>query len=199
MPDLSSLQRDMKGPGVPKLLEHLAACAPSGAERRDSHLGELLICGSCDHICRPDRRDLSMPPSDCPNCYGGRLRNLGGRLMSCALTADAVIERRKTVTRRLGWKFVEVGDRLQLCRKVMGRKKGEPLERLAYVEVIDVRRERLDAITDDDVAREGFPVLTAAWFVDFFCEEMRCEPDTEVTRVEWRYLDPTSKTDAGAR
>lgn len=82
--------------------------------------------------------------------------------MSVTLTEQAVRERRKTVTRRLGWLFLKPGDRLTLCRKVMGRKKDEPLERLAEVEVVDVRRERLDAITDDDVPREGFAVLTAA-------------------------------------
>lgn len=49
--------------------------------------------------------------------------------MSVSLTEDAVRDRRKTVTRRLGWKFLEAGDRLTLCRKVMGRRKGEPLVR----------------------------------------------------------------------
>lgn len=109
--------------------------------------------------------------------------------MSVALTEDAVRERRKTVTRRLGWDFLEAGTRLTLCRKVMGRRKGEPLVRIADVEVVSVRRERLDAITQDDVEREGFILTTPAMFVDFFCEHMRCNPSTEVTRLEWRYLD----------
>ena len=65
------------------------------------------------------------------------------RLMSCAMTTQAVIERRKNVTRRKGWTFLKPGDRLTLCEKVMGRKKGEPLVRLAEVEVVDVRREPL--------------------------------------------------------
>lgn len=112
-----------------------------------------------------------------------------GRLMSVALTEDYVWNRTKTVTRRLGWRNLKPGDRLQLCRKVMGRKKDEPLVRIANVEVVDVRREPLNAITDDEVRREGFVSLTAAWFVDFFVEEMRCAPDVEVTRIEWRYLD----------
>lgn len=110
------------------------------------------------------------------------------RLMSVALTEQAVVERRKTVTRRLGWRFLKVGDRLTLCRKVMGRKRGEPLVRLAEVEVVDVRREPLYAIFDDDVEREGFPGKPATWFQDFFCDAMRCEQDAEVTRIEWRYL-----------
>lgn len=114
------------------------------------------------------------------------------RLMSVALTERPVVERRKTVTRRLGWKFVKPGDRLTLCRKVMGRRKGEPLVRLAEVEVVDVRAERLDAITLGDVEREGFDLLTPSAFVEFFCEHMGCDPDVLVTRIEWRYLDEAS-------
>lgn len=114
------------------------------------------------------------------------------RLMSVSLTEQAVIERRKTVTRRLGWKFLKPGDRLTLCRKVMGRKPGEPLVRLAEVEVIDVRRERLDRIGAygrAETAREGFDGWWPGRFVDFFTFHMGCTPDAEVTRIEWRYLD----------
>lgn len=121
------------------------------------------------------------------------------RLMSVALTEGAVRAQRKTVTRRLGWSMLEPGAELDLCRKVMGRRKGDPLVRIARVRVIDVRRERLDAITDDDVALEGFGTVgdllaydkgdgLAAAFVRFFTEHMKCEPSTEVTRVQWEYL-----------
>lgn len=117
------------------------------------------------------------------------------RLMSVTLTEAAVVDRSKTVTRRLGWRQLEPGDRLTLCRKVMGRKRRdgtvEPLVRLAEVEVVSVRRERLDSITDGDVIREGFDqwlIGPASSFVRFFCQHMKCRPDTEVTRIEWRYL-----------
>lgn len=112
------------------------------------------------------------------------------RLMSVSLTEDAVRERRKTVTRRLGWTFLKPGDRLTLCRKVMGRRKGEPLVRIAEVEVISVRRERLADILGDplDVSREGFPRWTPSQFVNFFCDHMRCYPQQDITRIEWRYL-----------
>ena len=131
------------------------------------------------------------------------------RLMSVSLTEDAVRERRKTVTRRLGWRFLKPGDRLTLCRKVMGRKAGEPLVRIAEVEVVSVRREPLFAMTDDDVAREAVPprypdgrmrfdewymdrlidaLPTAAAWVTWFAWEMGCRPDDDVTRIEWRYL-----------
>lgn len=115
------------------------------------------------------------------------------RLMSVALTETAVRERRKTVTRRLGWLFLKPGDRLTLCRKVMGRKPGEPLVRIAEVEVVSVRREPLNAITQDDVEREGFRSASPLWFVDFFCEEMNVQPYIEVTRIEWRYLEDAQR------
>ena len=128
------------------------------------------------------------------------------RLMSVSMTADAVIERRKTVTRRKGWLFLKPGDRLTLCRKVQGRKAGEPLERLAEVEVTSVCREALwellrrdyahawsPAPTDyakREVAREGFPGMDPAEFVQrFFQVAQRMSTMDEVTRVEWRYLD----------
>jgi hypothetical protein len=110
--------------------------------------------------------------------------------MSVKLSEQAVRDRRKTVTRRLGWRFITPGDRLTLCRKVQGRRPGEPLVRLAEVEVTSVRREPLSRIAPTDVAREGFEPWQRRQFIEFFCESMRCEPATEVTRIEWRYLDP---------
>jgi hypothetical protein len=114
------------------------------------------------------------------------------RLMSVRLTEQQVRDRTKTVTRRLGWLKTEPGDRVTLCPKVMGRKPGEPLVRLAEVEVVNVRRERLEDMPLADLALEGFPEFTTIReFVEFFCTHMRCEPDTEVTRIEWKYLPAT--------
>jgi hypothetical protein len=112
------------------------------------------------------------------------------RLMSVAFTEAAVRDRSKTVTRRKGWANLEPGDFLTLCRKVMGRKPGEPLVRICDVEVVDVRRERLDAITPDEVAREGFPGMDPHTFIaEFFWFAQGIPADSEVTRIEWRYLD----------
>jgi hypothetical protein len=120
------------------------------------------------------------------------------RLMSVAYTADAVIERRKTVTRRVGWRFLKVGDELDLCRKVMGRKKGEPLERLARVRVVSVRRERLTGLIHwssaewaaKEMDREGFPGMDPAKFVRvYFTNAQGIPSDAEVTRIEWEYVD----------
>ena len=110
------------------------------------------------------------------------------RLMSVALTEGAVRRRQKTVTRRMGWRFLKPGDELQLCRKVMGRKPDEPLVRIALVRVVSVRREQLSAISKVDVMREGFVEWTPEQFVRFFCSNMKCEPSDEVTRIEWEYL-----------
>ena len=122
------------------------------------------------------------------------------RLMSVSMTEQAVIERRKTVTRRKGWLMLKPGDRLTLCRKTQGRKPGEPLVRLAEVEVVSVRRERLRALTDDldygcaEVRLEGMasddPGIFPSVFVDqYFIRAQGMTPDDEVTRIEWRYLD----------
>lgn len=112
------------------------------------------------------------------------------RNMSVAMTIDAVKERRKTVTRRVGWTFLKVGDRLTLCEKCQGRKPGEPLVRLATVEVVDVRREPLFMLTPEDVALEGFPGMSSEQFGRrFFIEAQRMSWQDEVTRIEFRYLD----------
>ncbi|MEN0071277.1 MAG: hypothetical protein AAGC63_09735 [Propionicimonas sp.] len=132
------------------------------------------------------------------------------RLMSVSFTEQAVVERRKTVTRRKGWwldsrgrRLLNPGDHLTLCRKVMGRKPGEPLVRLAEVEVVDVRRHRLDLLIPTvpidslwgatwcrkEMVREGFPGMDPAEFVQrFFVDAQHMAPNAEVTRIEWRYL-----------
>jgi hypothetical protein len=119
------------------------------------------------------------------------------RLMSVSLTEPQVRARVKTVTRRLGWLMLRPGDHLILCRKVMGRRAGEPLVKIVAVEVASVRREPLQAITQDDVAAEGFPQWTPQEFVAFFCGTHRgASPATEVTRIQWSYLP--GDLDAGA-
>lgn len=108
-----------------------------------------------------------------------------------SLTEPQVRARTKDVTRRVGWLNLTPGTRLTLCRKVMGRRAGDPLVRIVNVEVVSVRRERLDTITPEDVAREGFPDWTPERFVAMFCETHRgCTPASQVTRIEWRYLEP---------
>lgn len=145
------------------------------------------------------------------------------RLMSVAMTTDAVIERRKTVSRRVNWwenkngrRLLAPRDTLTLCRKVQGRKPGEPIDRLVDVEVVSVWREPLGVLTNygvfcldymetgrvemtlerweewraGEMEREGFPGMDPAAFVnDYFVVAQGLSPDQLVTRIEWRYLD----------
>jgi hypothetical protein len=111
------------------------------------------------------------------------------RRISFAKTTPQVRARIKDVTRRLGWERARAGDRLAAVEKCMGFAKGTkappPFD---VIEVVSARRERVDAITAEDVAREGFPGQTPAWFIEFFCRFAGCRPDTEITRIEFRYL-----------
>jgi hypothetical protein len=128
--------------------------------------------------------------------------------MSVAMTTDAVIERRKTVSRRLNWwedkngrRLLNAGDTLTLCRKVQGRKPGEPIDRLAEVEVVSRRREPLIRLIEDrayglaEVEREGFPGMSPVDFVDrYFVQAQGMSVHDVVTRIEWRYLDDMAVT-----
>jgi hypothetical protein len=109
--------------------------------------------------------------------------------MSFLHTLAQIRSRTKTVTRRMGWTFLRPGDRVVAVRRLRGCKPGEAIERLATLEVVSVRRERLNAIDEADVRREGFSLLTAAAFVAFYCEMMQCKSGTLVTRIEFRYLE----------
>ena len=110
--------------------------------------------------------------------------------MSFALTADAVKERRKTVTRRIGWKNLRAGERLLAVSKTMGLRRGEKADVYGVIEVVSVRRESLDAIDRAEVEREGFASRGPSWFIPMFCASHKgCISDTEVTRIEFRYVD----------
>lgn len=116
------------------------------------------------------------------------------RLMSVSFTEAAVRARTKTVTRRKGWLFLKPGDRLTLCRKVMGRKPGEPLVRICDVEVISVRREPLIAVAEPgELEREGCGHLHPAVFHANYFVPQRIKWWDDVTRIEWRYLDEAGR------
>jgi len=111
------------------------------------------------------------------------------RNMSFAMTTDAILEQRKTVTRRFGWRHLKPGELVQPVRKAMGLKKGEKVERLGSpIRIISTRREPLNAITADDVVKEGFPGWMPAQFVDMLCEHYGCEPQAICTRIEFEYV-----------
>lgn len=124
------------------------------------------------------------------------------RNISFALTTDQVRKGTKTVTRRMGWQWlVDACARgaevyLMACEKCMGRKKGEPLVRLRVIEVLDARRELLDAMIVDrdygqaECSAEGFPDMSPEEFVAFFQgSHAGCQIDSEITRIHFRYAD----------
>ncbi len=111
------------------------------------------------------------------------------RLMSFALTRPQIENQSKTVTRRMGWKFLKPGDRIRAVNKCMGFKKGEKPVDLAVIEVVAVHRECLfDGISPADCVREGFPSMKPTEFVEMFCRHMKCQPETFVTRIAFRYV-----------
>src|ERR1035437_2744663 len=74
-----------------------------------------------------------------------RMRNI-----SFTLTTAAVRERRKTVTRRLGWTDkLKPGDILQAVEKAQGLKKGEHVKPICLIRVVSVHAEQLATVYAD--------------------------------------------------
>lgn len=136
------------------------------------------------------------------------------RNMSFALTTPQVKNQSKTVTRRVGWRFLKAGDCVRAVNKAMGFKKGEKPIELAVLRVVDVRRERLDCMSTDpayggaECVAEGFPEWQTEpeKFVEMFCathtipddrrgppksrkyrQPFPMLPNDEVTRIEFEY------------
>lgn len=108
--------------------------------------------------------------------------------ISFSITTEQFKNRTKTVTRRLGWKTLKPGQHLMGCKKCMGLKPGEKIEKLGEIRIVSVRQEPLHAVTTADCVKEGFPGMCGAEFVEMFCREMHCEIDTTVTRIEFEYV-----------
>lgn len=105
--------------------------------------------------------------------------------MSFFLTKRQFLDGSKTQTRRLGWTSLRVGEVFLGVEKCQGLRKGQRQVELGARRVIGTRRERLDAITREDVIAEGFPDMTPAQFVELFCAANKCTPETIVTRIEF--------------
>lgn len=114
------------------------------------------------------------------------------RNISFSLTTDQVKRRTKTVTRRIGWRKLRNGQILNACVKCMGLRAGEKIVRLAQIRVVSVSTEPLNFILNrgrTECAREGFPDLSPQEFVAMFASHMKCQEDTEVTRIAFEYVD----------
>lgn len=116
------------------------------------------------------------------------------RNMSFSLTVPQFLDGSKTVTRRLGWKFLKPLERLMGCRKCMGLKPGESIVRLGEIEVVSVRFEPLEIMRGNpdygyfEATLEGFPDMTGAEFVEMFHRHMKATTETPVTRIEFRHV-----------
>lgn len=116
------------------------------------------------------------------------------RNMSFMMTTDAIRDHSKTVTRRLGWNNLKVGDHVQACVKCMGLKKGEQLQKLAVIEITGITKEQLHRLIhnrfygDAEAIKEGFPDLTGPQFVAHFCKAMNCTTKQIVNRIEFKYV-----------
>jgi len=117
------------------------------------------------------------------------------RNMSFMLTTEQVRRREKTVTRRLGWRFLKVGHVVNACVKCQGLKPGEKIERICEIRITNVRREPINRMARRprygrvEASLEGFPELSGAEFVRMFCTAMNCNDCEQVTRIEFEYLD----------
>mgnify|MGYP001616820276 CR=1 FL=1 len=114
------------------------------------------------------------------------------RRMSFALTERQLLAGHKTVTRRLGWRTLKAGDELLAVDKCMGLKKGQKQRVLARIRIVSVRREPLFYANEHEARAEGFPHMTGSEFVTYFARSMKCDPMTEVTRIEFEMLQKES-------
>lgn len=112
------------------------------------------------------------------------------------LTQAQIRARTKTVTRRLGWESLKPGTVLMGAEKCQGLGKGGKIKPLGLIRVTHVRREPLRRMVEDtaygyaETEAEGFPGRSPQGFIGFFCKSHKgCTPDSEVTRIEFEYLD----------
>lgn len=120
------------------------------------------------------------------------------RRMSFAITTDQILNRTKTVTRRVGWNHLKIGERLLAVDKLRTRS----AQKLAVIEVVSIRKERVLDIRTDDCRREGMgrgecwckrkscDQAGGPWcFINMFCDAMGVAPDATVNRIEFKYVD----------
>lgn len=124
------------------------------------------------------------------------------RNQSFMLTKVQYRNRTKTVTRRLGWWFAKVGDLVNGCEQCQGLKKGQRIVVMGQHRFTDLRWEPLRRLIDEpdygaeEVIKEGFSDMTPIEFVEMFCRANHCQPDIEVHRMEFEYVDKEVENDA---
>lgn len=135
-------------------------------------------------------------------------------------TKDQFRARKKHVTRRGNadgptWKSLAPGNLLMGCEKCQGLGKGGKIVRMGPITILEVNTEplkdiirypfreipqKIDKLYGDylyvsETVLEGFPQFwdRPQGFVDMFCEMNNCEPETEVTRVLFDYMEKAVK------
>jgi hypothetical protein len=117
------------------------------------------------------------------------------KVISMSMATNAFIDGTKSVTRRAGWKRARVGQRLRVVEQGQGLRKGERMKTLGYIELTNVRSERLSCLTDNteygtqELILEGFPNLTPEQFIGILCEHSHIGPNTVVKRLEFKRIE----------
>ena len=124
------------------------------------------------------------------------------RRMAFSHTTPQVLDRSKTVTRRMGWRYLRPGDLIQAVEKSRGLRKGEQARPLAVLRVVSVKVEPLSRLAtdaryaEDELPREGVPCWSRDEFIEMFMRVNRLTSTAvEVTRIEFEYVPP----DPGSR
>jgi len=117
------------------------------------------------------------------------------RNISFSMTKQQVYNKTKDVTRRNGWLTLKPNEILRAVEKAQGLKKGQKITRICYIIVVSSRREPLNIIDKTECIREGFPELEPQEFIDMFCKSHKgVKPDSEITRIEFQYLEKEPNT-----
>lgn len=111
------------------------------------------------------------------------------RNMSFMLTKEQIRNKTKTVTRRTGWRRLKAGEIVMAVEKCQGLKKGEKMDKICPIKIIDVSMEMLGDITPEEVVKEGFPEMGTIEFIDMFCRTHKgVNYSTIITRIEFEYI-----------
>jgi len=104
------------------------------------------------------------------------------------LTTVQIKNKSKTVTRRLGWWFLNPGDIINACEKCQGLKKGEKIKKLCQIRIVHTRKVLLCNMEPLDYVKEGFPQLDNDEFIKMFMKEMKCDYTAFVNRIAFEYV-----------
>lgn len=117
------------------------------------------------------------------------------RNMSFSKTTQQIKDRTKTVTRRWGWWDLKDGERMCAVEKAMGLKKGEKINRLCVIEILNTCPAPLCNITKAECVFEGFPdsepFELAALLIDM--RPKKCKYD-HPNRIAFKYIEEGMET-----